>query len=56
MGDPFTAILYTNSSIVLGLVVSSLTFRENVQMNSSVVTWEEHHFFRGANMVRKSLL
>lgn len=52
----FTAILYTNGSIVLGLVVSPREFQQNVQTNSSTVTWTEHHFFRGASPGQKPLL
>lgn len=55
MGTLITTILYTNSSIVLRLVLSLLAFQENVQTNSSVVMWQEHHFFRGVNKRQKSL-
>ena len=55
-GQLFTAILYTNSRIVLRLVVSSRAFQQNVQTDSSAATWKEHHFFRGASMGQKPLL
>lgn len=56
MGSLFTTILYTNSSIILRSVTSSLAFQENIQTNSSLVMLPEHHFFRGTNTVQKAFL